>query len=42
MGLLAVEGRHQPLLRYVPTYAAELTNNEAGNSKYVLTLTVNE
>ena len=29
-------------LRYVLTYAPELTNNEAGNSKYVLTLIVNE
>ena len=29
-------------IRYVPTYATEFTNNEAANSKYVLTLIVNE
>ena len=28
-------------LRYVLTYATEFTNNEAGNSNYVLTLIVN-
>ena len=30
------------LLRYVLTYAPDLTNNEARNSNYVLTLIVNE
>ena len=29
-------------LRYVLTYAPDLTNNEARNSNYVLTLIVNE